>query len=112
MSEEEERQTAALSYLFFPLALPVLLDTGSEPRSAWARAHARHAFCFGLLACCLLAGIALIPLVLVVSIGLDVQSILLLYPISFVVDLVAVGVVLWYGIRAARGAARGEVSRY
>ena len=93
-----------------PLALSVLIDIGREQRSDWARAHARHALFFGLFALIVLLLLAAVPLIIISFTQLATTAILVLYSVSFVIDLLALTAFLLYALRAARGAARGEAS--
>lgn len=110
-SLDQERQTAALAYFIFPLAFSVLLDISRQRRSEWARAHARHALFLGFGSVLLLGVLASVPLIIVSVAQLTTSAILVLYSVSFVIDLLALAALLFYALWAARAAASGESSR-
>jgi hypothetical protein len=104
---DQECRTAALGYLFFPLAVSVLVNVGREPSSDWSRKHAKHALIFGVCSFLFLMVIAFVPLWIVTTKHLDPDGIIHLYLIAFIVDIAALTTVSVYGIRYARPASRG-----
>ena len=108
----QERQTAALCYVVPFLAVPILINVRATPYSEWARMHARHALLFMSVGTVAIFFLAAMPLLLL---GLwhlvDTQSILILYTISFVLDMLGITYFLLCAFRAARRAARGEPAK-
>jgi uncharacterized Tic20 family protein len=105
---DEERVSASLGYLFWPLALPILLDTAQRPRSPWLRQHAKQAAVFGICTWSILLILFSLPLIALMAGLVPFSATLALYGAAFFLDLVAVGLSFAVAVIAARKAARGE----
>jgi uncharacterized membrane protein len=104
----EERAVAAVAYLFWPLAIPTIIDSGDPPRSAWLKRHARQSIVVGLCSWAIIFVVFSLPFFLILSGTIAFEHTIALYEGAFLVDTAIVGLSMVVAVRCARKASRGE----
>lgn len=105
---KEERMTAAVAYLLWPLAIPTAVDSGDAPRSEWLKFHARQSIVLGIGSWFFAFCVFSVPFFLILSGAIPFTYALTVYEAAFFVDAMVVGLLIALAIQCARRASHGE----